>query len=85
MKGDMDEPLLLAFYSFVVGFCFGNLNHGMLVCDLRNYFSLILWGVKHFCLKWNNIPLFGNIVQPSFLILFFYASSNNCINTSPMI
>jgi hypothetical protein len=22
-------------------------------------------GVMHFCLKWNNIPLFGDIVHPS--------------------
>jgi hypothetical protein len=54
-KGDMDEALLLEFYSFVIGFCFVNLIYRMLVCDLRN----------HFCLKWNNIPLFGDTIHPS--------------------
>jgi hypothetical protein len=71
----MDKPLLREFYSVVIGFSFGNLIHGMLVCDLRNHFCLILWGVMHFCLKWNNIPLFGDIVHPSVhrraLLVFF--------------
>jgi hypothetical protein len=38
----VDEPFLVEFYSFVIGFCFGNWIHGMLVCDLRNHFWLIL-------------------------------------------
>jgi hypothetical protein len=43
-NGDMDEALHLEFYSFVIGFCFGNLIYAMLLCDLKNHSCLILWG-----------------------------------------
>ncbi len=60
----MEEPLLLEFYSFVIGFCFGNLIHGMLVCDLRNYFCLIFLGGAAFLLEMEQYPAFWRYDPP---------------------